>query len=258
MVSPSVLGGSYLHDLGTRMTLVLLVEDDTRFARLLSQHLEAHKFQVLTAKTGREGITSTLRDFPDVILLDLGLPDMDGIQVLQALRPHTEASIIIISARHDQRDIVQGLRIGADDYLSKPFGLPELIARIHANVRQANRSSNGIEQHHTQLQVIDYNTLHVDVPEARVTNNGSPVELTATEFRLLTYLLASMGRVVTSNQILEAVWGAEYIGDPHLVRVYISRVRKKIELDPGNPRVVVTRFGIGYQVPTLPSTTGVE
>jgi DNA-binding response OmpR family regulator len=240
------------------MTLVLIVEDDARFVRLLSQHLEAHELQVLTAKTGREGITSTLKEYPDVILLDLGLPDMDGSEVLRELRPHTEASIIIISARHDQRNIVRGLRLGADDYLSKPFGLPELIARIHANVRRANRFSNGIELHHTKPQVIDYKTLHIDVLQASVTNNGSPVELTATEFRLLTYLLASMGRVVTSNQILEAVWGAEYIGDPHLVRVYISRLRKKIELDPGNPRVIVTRFGIGYHVPTPPSTTGAE
>jgi two-component system KDP operon response regulator KdpE len=176
------------------------------------------------------------------VLLDIGLPDMDGFDLLARIREFSAVPIVVVTARGDETDVVRGLEGGADDYLSKPFGIPELLARVRAALRRAPGETVKTEP------PFELDSLRVDFAAAEVSLDGQAVALSATEYRLIRYLALNAGRVLIPDQLLENVWGPEYVGDEHLVRVYVSRVRQKIEPEPRNPRFIITRPGVGYMM----------
>ena len=222
---------------------VLVVEDEPRYQRLICANLKAKGYRTISAETGNDAIERVAEREPELVILDLGLPDIDGLDVTRRIREFSEVPIVIVTARSDEADIVAGLENGADDYLTKPFGMSELVARIRASLRRAARA----EQPQGQA-AFDLAGLHVDYGAAEVSLSGEPVKLTATEYRLIRYLSQNAGVVLLPDQILENVWGPEYVGDEHLVRVYVSRVRKKIEDDHSDPQYIVTRSGVGYMM----------
>ena len=220
---------------------VLVVEDEPRYQRLICSNLESRGFKTLRTESGRAAVELVAQREPDLVILDLGLPDVDGFEVTRRLREFSDVPIVIVTARADESDIVNGLESGADDYLTKPFGIPELVARIRSALRRATHSERP-----GTMAPFESDGLKVDYGAAEVSVKGEPVKFTATEYRLIRYLSQNAGRVLLPDQILEEVWGPEYVGDEHLVRVYISRIRKKIEDDPRNPKFIITRSGVGY------------
>lgn len=221
---------------------ILIVEDDARYVRLLHAILQQHDYRTQSAGTGARGLELIASEAPDAVVLDLWLPDLDGLEVLERMRQFSDAPVIIVSARDDEADIVRGLEAGADDYLGKPFGVPELLARLRAVMRRTPQA---------QVQIaspFESGDLRIDFAAAEVSVAGKPVRLSATEYRLLQFLARNAGRVLVPDQLLENVWGPEYVGDEHLVRVYVSRVRQKIERDRRNPRHLITRPGVGYML----------
>lgn len=227
---------------------VLIIEDEPRYIRLLQANLEQRGYRVASSSTGQQGLILLASNKPDLVLLDLGLPDMDGFDVLARIREFSDVAVVIVTARGDESDIVRGLEAGADDYLSKPFGIPELMARVRAALRRAP----GVTVK-TQPR-FESDGLVVDFASAEVFVNGASVPLSATEYRLIRYLALNSGRVLVSDQLIRNVWGPEYPRDDHLVRVYISRLRRKIEADPQRPRYVITRTGVGYMMAKPGST----
>ncbi len=221
---------------------ILIVEDDPRYARLIKTNLDERGYRTDTADIGADAQHLVSAREPDLVLLDLGLPDVDGLDVLARLREFSDVPVVIVTARGSEDDIVRGLEAGADDYLSKPFGIPELMARIHAVLR---RSPEGQVANSPPFEL---DGLRVDFAAAEVKRDGEPLELTATEYRLLHHLALNAGKVLVPDQLLEHAWGPEYVGDEHLVRVYVSRLRHKIEKDPRNPHYVLTRTGVGYMM----------
>ncbi len=222
---------------------ILVVEDEPRYQRLICANLKSQGYRTDSAGTGNEAIDRVATREPELVLLDLGLPDIDGLEVTRRIREFSDVPIVIVTARADEADIVAGLEHGADDYLTKPFGMSELVARIRASLRRAARA----EQPPGEAN-FDLGDMHVDYAAAEVSIREEPIKLTATEYRLIRYLSQNAGRVLLPDQILESVWGPEYVGDEHLVRVYISRVRKKIEDDRSDPSYIVTRSGVGYMM----------
>jgi DNA-binding response OmpR family regulator len=221
---------------------VLVVEDDVRIRRIVAMSLRAEAFEVLEAGTGEEGLAALRERDVDVVLLDLMLPGIDGIEVCRQVRRTSDTPVIMVTARSDSHDVIAGLEAGADDYVTKPFVARELSARIRALVRRAR--GPGLRP---RLTVGD---LEISPQEGTVTRDGRPLALTRTEFRLLTELAAEAGRVFSREELLERVWGYDYFGDSRLVDVHVRRLRKKVERDPGNPTVVTTVRGMGYRIPT--------
>jgi len=223
---------------------VLLIEDDDRVRRALALALLDQGFEVLEATDGRQGLRRILQDSgegPHIVLLDLILPDVDGLDVLQRIRDASEVPVIIVSGRSDNRDVVAGLELGADDYVTKPVVAQVLAARIHALLRRA--TPLGRDGHEVTFGDV------VLRPEQReVSKDGRPLRLTNTEFRLLRELAARPGLVVTREQLLMRVWGYDYFGDTRLLDVHIRRLRTKIEDDPGNARLIATVRGVGYKL----------
>lgn len=220
---------------------VLAVEDEPRYQRLLCGALESRGYKTLSSLTGNDAIQIVAESELSLLLLDLGLPDIDGLRVIEQIREFSDIPIVIVTARADESDIVRGLEIGADDYLTKPFGISELAARVKAALRRSTKS-----EHPVVAATFENGPLKIDYRGAEITMGGDPVKPTGLEYRLIRYFSQNVGRVLTPDQIPEEVWGPEYVGDEHLVRVYVSRVRKKIEWQPGDPRLVQTRAGIGY------------
>jgi DNA-binding response OmpR family regulator len=219
---------------------VLVIEDDVRIRRSVAMSLSAEGLDVQEAGTGEEGLDK-LRERPvDVILLDLMLPGMDGFEVCRQIRRTSDTPVIMVTARADSSDVVDGLEAGADDYVTKPFVARELSARIRALVR---RSRGG---HRQRITVGD---LEIAPLEGTVTRAGESLQLTRTEFKLLTELATEPGRVLSREELLERVWGYDYFGDSRLVDVHVRRLRKKVERDPANPTVVTTVRGMGYRIP---------
>ena len=219
---------------------VLVIEDDVRIRRIVAMSLSAEGLDVQEAGTGEEGLDK-LRERPvDVILLDLMLPGMDGFEVCRQIRRMSDTPVIMVTARSDSSDVVDGLEAGADDYVTKPFVARELSARIRALVR---RSRGG---HRQRITVGD---LEIAPLEGTVTRAGESLQLTRTEFKLLTELATEPGRVLSREELLERVWGYDYFGDSRLVDVHVRRLRKKVEHDPANPTVVTTVRGMGYRIP---------
>jgi two-component system KDP operon response regulator KdpE len=219
---------------------ILVIDDEPQILRALRAILAAH-FQVTTASRGEEGLTLAAANPPDVVILDLGLPDMDGIEVCARLREWTQIPIIILSVRDAERDKVAALDQGADDYLTKPFSIEELLARIRVALRHSTQAQGSKDV------VITAGPLVIDLARHVVTRNNVEVKLTATEFKLLAYLAANAGRVLTHQNILTHIWSFAESGNVEYLRVYMRQLRKKLEDDPKLPRYLLTESGVGYR-----------
>lgn len=221
---------------------ILVVEDDPEIRRLVRDALETEGFAVRTAVAGREAITIVAHTAPDLVVLDLGLPDMDGVEVVRTVRAASGTPILILSARSDERQKIEALDAGADDYLAKPFGVGELLARVRVALRHAAPVPGAASA------VYELDGLSIDLARRRVQRNGQDVHLTPTEFKLLERLARSAGKVVTHRQLLTEAWGAEFVEHTHYLRIYMGQLRAKIEADPADPRFLLTETGVGYRL----------
>lgn len=225
-----------------RKVSVLVVDDDIRVLRMIQRILELEGYQVLTASNGEAAFNVFDEEPPDLVLLDIMMPDIDGYAVCQRLREFSEVPIIMVTAKGDDDEKIRGLDAGADDYVTKPFSANELTARVRAVLRRSKLWDDRPEP------ALYFNDLVVDFARRKVTLGSEEVKLTATEYRLLCYLMRNTGRVLTSDQILEKVWGEEYIGESHLLQVTMARLRQKLSDDARNSKYILTRPGIGYTV----------
>lgn len=223
--------------------VALVVDDESNILRFIRANLRASGFEVVSATTGAEALAAFESANPNVIILDIMLPDIDGLEVCRQIRNVSDVSIIMITARDDIQDAVEGLNAGADDYVTKPFAVEELLARVNAVLR---RAKNTLSQAPTDK--IKLGNLQIDLAQRQVVINGKATHLTPTEFKLLTYLANNADKVVPHEEILEAIWGEEYRDCTHYLRVSIGRLRQKIESDPGNPEYIVTCSGVGYMI----------
>ncbi|MCL4466805.1 MAG: response regulator transcription factor [Chloroflexi bacterium] len=221
---------------------ILVVDDEPSILRALRTILTRHDFQVEMAESGRQAIECYARRRPDLILLDLGLPDMDGLDVIREVRGHADTPIVVLSVRGAERDKVAALDLGADDYLTKPFGVDELLARIRVALRHAAHPPKGA------APVFRTGDLEVDIERRRVTVGGNEVHLTPTEYSLLKAFVAHPNKVLTDRMLLIEVWGPDYGTEAHYLHVYVARLRKKIEADPQEPRYLITDPGVGYRL----------
>jgi two-component system KDP operon response regulator KdpE len=221
---------------------ILVIEDEPGIRRAVERNLAGHGFDVRGVETAEAGLDFETRFHPDLVLLDLVLPDTDGFEAIRRLRARTSTPIIVLSVRGAEHDKVMALELGADDYLTKPFGVDELLARIRVALRHAARSGSSHEP------VFRSAGLEVDLERRTVSVGGQPVHLTPTEYALLGALIANAGRVLTDRALLQRVWGPEYGSEDHYLHVYMARLRKKLEADPSNPRYLHTEPGIGYRL----------
>ncbi|MBJ7356601.1 MAG: response regulator transcription factor [Nocardioides sp.] len=218
---------------------MLVVDDEPALARALAINLRAHGWEVVTAADGRSALDAAATTHPDVVVLDLGLPDMDGTEVLAGLRGWTKVPIVVLSARQHGEDKVEALDLGADDYVTKPFAMNELMARLRAAVRRG-------EEAEPALVDVEVGSLVIDLARKRVTRAGVDVRLTPTEWSFLELLARNLGRLVTREQLLREVWGPAHVGESHYLRVYAAQLRRKLEDDPAHPRHLITSPGLGY------------
>jgi two-component system, OmpR family, KDP operon response regulator KdpE len=223
--------------------LVLLIEDEPQMRRFLRTALESNDYRLVEAGTAKEGLAHAASRNPDVILLDLGLPDRDGLEVARELREWSGTPIIVISARGQEEDKVKALDLGADDYLTKPFGVEELLARIRVALRHAATPAGAVPE-----PIFESGELRVDLPNRRVWRAGEEVHLTPTEYKLLVTMVRHAGKVLTHRMLLKEVWGPNYVNQAHYVRVYLAQLRQKIEADPARPRLLLTEPGVGYRL----------
>ena len=224
--------------------VVLAIEDEPQLVRFLKASLAGHSIRLIDAPTGAAGLIEASTRVPDLILLDLGLPDMDGVEACRRLREWTQIPILVLSARGQERDKIEALDAGADDYLTKPFGIGELLARIRVALRHAQRGPGAEEP------VVETGTLSVDLALRRVLRNGVEVHLTPNEFKLLAELVRNADRVVTQRQLLKAVWGPGSVDHTHYLRVFMANLWHKLEDEPARPRHLVTETGVGYRFRT--------
>jgi len=221
---------------------ILIVEDDREIRSLLQSSLALEGFEVQTAVSVSEARALLDHAAPDALLLDLGLPDGDGMDLVREIRTRKAMPILVVSARHQEKEKVRLLDSGADDYLTKPFGVPELLARLRVAMRHRGTALASARLVH------DREDLHVDLEARQVTVDSRPVHLTPTEFKLLARLVRSAGKVVTHRQLLAEVWGPEYTDHTHYLRLYMAQLRAKIERDPAEPRHLLTETGVGYRL----------
>lgn len=219
---------------------ILVVDDERPIRRFLSASL-GNRYTILEAENGGDAIQTAAINHPDLIILDLGLPDMDGTEVTRRLREWTDVPVIVISVRDSEQDKVAALDAGADDYLTKPFGTSELLARIRVALRRSNKPE-------TESAVYQNNGLSVDFIKREVLVNERPVTLTPTEYNILKILVNHAGKVLTHQQLIREVWGGNYEADSHLLRVNVSNLRRKIESDPLRPQHIITEPGVGYRL----------
>jgi two-component system KDP operon response regulator KdpE len=222
---------------------VLIIDDEPQIRRLLRVTLEAHGYRVFDAPTGQDGVVQAAQHRPDVILLDLGLPDLDGIEVLRRLREWSRVPVIILSVRDREDDKVAALDGGADDYVTKPFNSAELLARVRAALRHAQ--PQGIDA------IFRAGNLEVDLSSRTVRKSGEVVKLTPTEYSLLRLLVTHSGKVLTHRQLLTEIWGVKAVEQTHYLRVHIAHLREKIENDPSKPELVITEPAVGYRLVEL-------
>jgi two-component system KDP operon response regulator KdpE len=222
---------------------VLVIEDEPQMMRFLRPALVAHGFRLEEALSGAEGLRLAAMRAPDVVILDLGLPDIDGLEVTRRLREWTTVPIVVLSARGQERDKIDALDAGADDYVTKPFGMGELLARVRVALRHASRSRG-----EPATGSITLGAVRLDLDRRQVFVNGSEVHLTPLEYRLFTALARSSGRVLTHRQLLTEVWGPAYATQHHYLRVYMAQLRHKLERDPSRPELLLTEPGVGYRL----------
>jgi two-component system KDP operon response regulator KdpE len=218
---------------------ILVIDDEVQIRRLLEITLSANEYKVIESANGKDGLIDAATHAPSLIILDLGLPDIDGLQILKKLREWYKKPIIILSVRNSETDIVNALDSGANDYLTKPFRTGELLARIRVAIRQSQKSD--------EKQILEFGPLLIDLSGHTVKLNNEYVKLTSTEFSLLILLAKNEGRVLTHQYILKELWGMSYIGQTQYLRVFVAQLRKKIEPDATKPRFITTESGIGYR-----------
>ncbi|MGC4961432.1 response regulator [Gordonia sp. DT218] len=221
---------------------VLVVDDEPQLVRALRINLNARGFAVTTASNGTDALMAAARTDPQVVVLDLGLPDLDGLTVLEGLRGWTNVPVIVLSARTDAADKVAALDAGADDYVTKPFGMEEFLARLRAAVRRGAASVDG-----SATPVVDAGGFVVDLAAKSVTRDGAAVHLTPTEWGIIEILVRNEGKLVGQREILTAVWGPTYVTQTNYLRVYLASLRRKLEDDPTNPKHLLTESGMGYR-----------
>lgn len=222
---------------------VLLIEDDGEIRRFLKIALEAHGITAVETASGRQGLAQARQNRPDLVLLDLGLPDIDGVTVIRELRGFADCPILVLSARSDEAQKVSALDSGADDYLTKPFGNAELMARIRVHLRRRTAGSAGVPP-----LTAHFGDVSVDFPLRRVTRGGAQVHLTPIEYKLLSAMMRNPGKVLTHSYLLREVWGAGHAERSHYLRIYMGHLRQKLEHDPARPRHIVTETGVGYRL----------
>lgn len=222
--------------------VVLLVEDEKQIRRFVRVALEEEGFQVFEAETVRQGLVEAGTRHPDIVILDLGLPDQDGVEFIRDLRGWSELPVIVLSARSDETNKIAALDAGADDYLTKPFGVGELLARVRVALRRRDRTQD------ERTAVVEFCGVHVDMVNRTVTRDQQSIHLTPIEHRLLTILARNAGRVITHRQILQEVWGPSHIEHAHYLRIYMSQLRHKLEENPAQPQCLLTEAGIGYRL----------
>jgi two-component system KDP operon response regulator KdpE len=222
---------------------ILVIEDEPQMRKFLRASLTSHGFRVVEAGTARDGESLATTNAPDLVLLDLGLPDGDGIDLVRRLREWSRVPILVVSARGREADKVVALDAGADDYLTKPFGVGELLARMRVAFRHAQAGTGA-----ASIPVMTIGSLTIDVARREVMVSDRPVHLTPIEYKLLVLLAQNVGKVLTHRQILQEVWGPAYAGQTHYVRVHMAELRKKIEADPAQPKLLITEPAVGYRL----------
>lgn len=223
---------------------ILIVDDEPQIRRFLRASLTAHDYQVVEAEDGKSAVKTCTVELPDLLILDLGLPDIDGLDVISQVREWSQVPIIVLSIRSDESDKVNALDRGANDYVTKPFGMGELMARMRVILRQ----SAGTEQ--SNDPVIRAGSVEIDMSKRLVTVNSSPVRLSRKEYDLLRILVSHPDKVIAHQQILKEVWGPGYVDETQYLRVYIGHLRQKLESDPANPEIILTEPGVGYRFQT--------
>jgi two-component system KDP operon response regulator KdpE len=226
----------------TRTSRILVVDDEERMVRFIRLNLEHDGFQVVEAYRGTQAMDKLRSTLPDLVLLDVMMPDLDGFEVLQMIREVSSVPVIMLTAKGEEDDRVRGLELGADDYITKPFSPRELVSRVKAVLRRTESSATST---HGLIEIDDH--LKIDFDRREVWKDDQLIQLRPTEYRLLYHLVQNAGWVITHDQILAKVWGYEYRDEPHYVRLYINYLRKKIEKDPANPQYILTERGIGYR-----------
>jgi len=219
---------------------ILVVEDEPEIRRFLRASLAAEGYRVVESSTGRRGTIDAGTHKPDLAIVDLGLPDFDGVEVIRRIRSWSSMPIVVLSARIQESAKVEALDAGADDYVTKPFGVGELLARVRAALRHATRSPAGT--------ILGLGASRIDLEKRRVTREGAEVRLTPVEFKLLACLAKHLGLVVTHRQMLSEVWGPSHVGHTHYLRIYMKQLREKLEADPARPKHLVTETGVGYRL----------
>ncbi len=222
------------------MTRVLVVDDEPQILRALRINLSVRGYEVITAASGAAALRAAAEKRPDVVILDLGLPDMSGIEVLAGMRGWSSAPVIVLSARTDSTDKVEALDAGADDYVTKPFGMDEFLARLRAAVRRGATAA-------ADEPVVQTASFTVDLSAKKVTKGGSEVHLTPTEWGMLEMLVRNRGKLVGRRELLQEVWGPAYATETHYLRVYLAQLRRKLEDDPSHPKHLLTEAGMGYR-----------
>jgi two-component system KDP operon response regulator KdpE len=229
---------------------VLVIDDEVQIRRLLKIGLESNGYRVYEAATGQLGLSEAAQRRPDVVVLDLGLPDMDGVAVLKRLREWSSVPVVVLSVRDREEDKIAALDSGADDYLTKPFGTGELLARLRVAQRHAQPTAD--------TAVFKAGPLEVDLVSRTVKVNGKQVKFTATEYALLQLFVRHAGKVLTHRQILKEVWGPTYVEQTHYLRVYMTHLREKIEANPAEPEMFITEAGVGYRLMVRPESASEE
>lgn len=239
------------------MTRILVVDDEPQILRALATNLRARRYEVELAQTGEAALAIAARKHPDLVILDLGLPGMNGVEVIHGLRGWTSVPIVVLSVRDAERDKVAALDAGADDYVTKPFGMDELLARMRAALRRAAPAE--------EEAVVETADFTVDLAAKRVTREGAEVRLTPTEWHIVEVLVRNAGRLVTQRQLLQEVWGPQYEKETNYLRVFLAQIRGKLEPEPARPRYFITEAGMGYRFesvspdePTSPPPSGIE
>jgi two-component system, OmpR family, KDP operon response regulator KdpE len=222
------------------MSKILIIDDEPQIRRFLQIGLTAQGYTILEADTGRQGLTLAAEEAPDLIILDMGLPDLDGQVVLKKLRDFFHQPIIVLSVRNRESEIVQALDVGANDYVVKPFGIQELLARIRGLIKAFGTSVESVERFQDDHVLID-------LEERKLTVDGEVAKLSRKEFELLKRLINNAGRLVTQQQLLREIWGGTHVDDTHYLRIFIARLRTKLGDDPSNPRYIETEPGVGYR-----------
>jgi two-component system, OmpR family, KDP operon response regulator KdpE len=221
--------------------VVVMVEDEKQIRRFVRTALESEGIRLFEAETGRQGLTEAATRKPDLVILDLGLPDFDGVDFIRELRTWSALPVIVLSARTDEVDKIEALDAGADDYLTKPFGVGELLARVRAALRRRATGANG-------ESVVTFGAVRVDLANRSVVRASMPIHLTQIEYRLLSVLASNSGKVITHRQLLRDVWGPSHVEQSHYLRIYMAQLSHKLEDDPARPRYLLTETGVGYRL----------